>query len=382
MRYVAGQGDANDIKTWSGIPYHFLEAGKRAGMLDHGLRTRYAPPGVKLRRTLWNLRQVLKRTDPGGYQFTDEYQHSSWGHELQRADGDVIVNTFQIYPSAVVENRGVRKWYFLDQTLTQLKTGNPGTVGRRAWPWILQQERKGYLAAEGVILHSHWAAESVIRDYGVSPARVHVAVPGANILAEQYEAWEKRHQRTKATGGLRLLFLGRDWQRKGLDRLLLGFDAARRKGLRAELLVAGPRPQELPRQLRSIEGVQWLGLVNKAADYAGFLDLVSSCHLGMTLSHWEPGGIATREFHALGVPTLVSNVCGAAEHQLAEAGLLLPAHAVAHDVAATLLQLPERLETLRGAAWELRRQATYQGTFEAFRKFWPHDTAKETRDAR
>jgi glycosyltransferase involved in cell wall biosynthesis len=257
----------------------------------------------------------------GGYQYTEEFLADLWREEMPRLPDSVVVNTFQMYPRSLVEDHRTKKWFFIDQTLTQLMYDTPGHMSPATRREVFVRERAGYLAAEGVIAHSRWAADSLRRDYGVPPARLHVAVPGANILASEYQAWEMRHvPNFDVPDVVRILFLGRDWRRKGLDRLLLGFNLARTRGLRAEVTVGGVDPRAVPGSLSSIAGVSWIGLLSKQVNYAGFLDTVSSFHLGATLSYWEPGGIAAREFHALGVPTLVTDACGAAEHQISDAG--------------------------------------------------------------
>jgi glycosyltransferase involved in cell wall biosynthesis len=72
-----------------------------------------------------------------------------------------------------------------------------------------------YRAAEAVVAQSSWAAESLVRDYGVAPARVHVLSQGADVDAFYAGPRAERDGRP-----LRLLFVGRDFARKGGHVLL------------------------------------------------------------------------------------------------------------------------------------------------------------------
>lgn len=65
----------------------------------------------------------------------------------------------------------------------------------------------------GLMPWSSWAAQSMIRDYGASPDRVHVVPPGIDL-----DQWSPSHQ--DASGRRRLLFVGADFERKGGPLLL------------------------------------------------------------------------------------------------------------------------------------------------------------------
>jgi glycosyltransferase involved in cell wall biosynthesis len=76
--------------------------------------------------------------------------------------------------------------------------------------------------ARAVVGWSHWVARSLVDEYGVPPARVHVIPPGVDT-----NAW--RPQEGAAAGGpVRLLFVGGNFERKGGALLL---DVFRRLGL-------------------------------------------------------------------------------------------------------------------------------------------------------
>ena len=68
--YLAAIGDVNRVETWSGTPYHLLQAAKPAGLIDEGLAFEVFEKHRQLHRYAWNLKAVLLGRGRGGYQFS------------------------------------------------------------------------------------------------------------------------------------------------------------------------------------------------------------------------------------------------------------------------------------------------------------------------
>lgn len=81
-----------------------------------------------------------------------------------------------------------------------------GRFTRYTWQPSIRAERKAYDAARWVTKMSHWAADSVRRDYGVPDRKIVVAPP---LLATAPAYPERVNER------VRLLFVGNDFARKG-----------------------------------------------------------------------------------------------------------------------------------------------------------------------
>src|SRR5260221_7507495 len=179
------------------------------------------------------------------------------------------------------------------------------TVGGHIAQEALTREKEGYQAAELIVCHSHWAAQSVM-DYGIDAKKVHVVVPGANLDRDAYRAWESSRRLVVGSGQqnrqgdkgtrrqgdekpisdfplpphlpvslssdpLRLVFVGKYWQRKGLDRLLEALQIVHRRGMPVQLQVIGCDRLDLPVHLRQTPNVEWLGFLDKRRELARFL---------------------------------------------------------------------------------------------------------------
>ena len=303
-----------------------------------------ARPGAVL-RAAWNAARVLRGRRPGGFQYSPLFLERLWRRDAARVRGHAVLNCYQLYPASLASERAVERWFYIDATLRQL-FGHYGTSASPAMQAAaLEAEFAGYAQARGVICHSEWAARSVREDYGIDPARVHVVVPGANILPAALAGWQPPPLPTD--GPLRLVFVGMDGRRKGLDRLLAAMPLAREQGAAVSLRVIGCGPEAVPPELRAVEGAEWLGRIDKRGAAARFLDLVGGCEIGCLLSRAEMGGMVLREYAALGLGAIAPDVGGAPEHCAPGAAALVSPEASAQEIAALLARLATRGDDYR-----------------------------------
>lgn len=191
----------------------------------------------------------------------------------------------------------------------------------RAWPqagvappldygpgWFAR-EGALYRGAALVACFSENVARSMVRDYGVDPDRVEVVGCGANVFPEQAP---------RRDDGRTILFIGKEFARKGGLVLLDAFARVRRVMPKARLLVAGP---PVPRKGPAPEGVAFLGEVALAE-----LPMLLAQATVFTLpTLHEPFGIAFLDAMACGVPCVGTRVEAVPEIvREGETGLLVP----------------------------------------------------------
>lgn len=368
---IAAVGDANDIRSWSGIPYHELQAGREQGLIDVGLPLSTDSWIWTARRTLWNLASLLSGRGRGGYQYSVSFLETLWAPHRDELRNGRVINCFQLYPPSLVADGSVELWFHLDQTLLQLfdTYGVRESIGKRIAAQALAREREGYEQATGVVMHSHWAAESVIRDYGIDPGKVSVVVPGANLDSVAYAGWASAQipgsAAAVAGGPLRLVFVGKHPVRKGLDRLLRALTLARAEGANCTLRIIGCTPDDLAPELRDTQGLEWIGFIDKRRDAQGYLNAVGECDIGCLLSRAEAGGIGLREYHALGMAVMGPDVGGSPDHVIPEAARLVGPHASDEAIAALILELDRdrsEVQRMREVSWARRREVTWESS--------------------
>ncbi len=365
-RLLAAVGDPNDIATWSGTPFHLLMEARSQGVLHAGLPMGVNGSAWRRRRLSWNLLRVMQGYGRGGYQYSDAFLEALWRPHADAIGGAMLLNCFQLYPRSLVMRGDVGRWYFIDQTLTQMfhAYGSSNDVGRGVVASAVHAERAGYHLASGVIAHSRWAARSLIDDYGVDPERVHVVVPGANTGGIDLGALTAARDGagTNGDGVLRLVFVGKDPKRKGLDRLLRATAIAAGQGAPLRLRVIGCGRETVDEPLRATPNVDWVGFIDKRTDAARYAELVGGSDVGCLLSRAEAGGIGLREYHALGLAVIGPDVGGSPDHVIPGASILVRPEQSDADIAATLIALSrdrERVNAMKAVSWARRKEVLW-----------------------
>ena len=154
-----------------------------------------------------------------------------------------------------------------------------------------------------IIYSSEWAARSAISHYGIPKERVIVLPSGANFGAQNIRgevmAWIEKRSRES----IRLLFVGKDWERKGGD---IAFETLRlllRSGYRATLDIAGCDP---PANVAAHPNVTPHGHVhiNNGERRALLNSLFVNAHFLVVPSRAEAFGMVFCEANAFGIPAI------------------------------------------------------------------------------
>ena len=150
-----------------------------------------------------------------------------------------------------------------------------------------------YRDAAVLLPFSEWAKSSLVHDYGADPSRIHVVPPGVDL-----QSWLPGPPRESAEA-VKLLFVGRDFERKGGPLLLSAFADRLERG-RYELDVVTKAP------LPSLPGLHVHNELPANSD--ALRRLYSAADIFVLPTQWDTFGIAAIEAMAAGLPVVASNL--------------------------------------------------------------------------
>jgi glycosyltransferase involved in cell wall biosynthesis len=166
-----------------------------------------------------------------------------------------------------------------------------------------------FRAASFVTVWSRWAAESMVRDYGVREDRVRVIYPGVDL--ERFPA----PATARGTGPVRLLFVGGDFERKGGPDLLAAF-AALGAGFELDIVTRG-EVDGLPPGAHLHRGL--------THDSPALFDLYNRADIFALPTRADTLGLVYAEALAAGVPVVGCDLAAVREIVVpGETGLLVP----------------------------------------------------------
>lgn len=251
------QGDARTLSSWSGTPHFMARALERH--LGPVVHLRPLPDRVvALARGVAHVqrrltgRNRLAHCNPA----VVAASRRSVGLKLAGARADIAFAPAASGFAAGVPP-GMPLIYSSDATFRGVVDSYPefSNLSRASRRMGERLERAAIARANLLVYPSEWAAESAVRDYGAERTRILVAPYGANVDVLP----EARPRGRPCDGPLRLLFVGKEWERKGGDIALAALAALRRMGHEATLTVVGCIPPG-----RAAPGLEVAGFLDKA----------------------------------------------------------------------------------------------------------------------
>jgi glycosyltransferase involved in cell wall biosynthesis len=314
------------------------------------------------------LMRGLQGRQWGGYKYHPAYSDTLWSQYLPVLTGSVLISNSQVlgnYFFANCDKADVTPCFFIDGTLTEYLHGyaavNDSVVTRiddDVASRAIMLERAGYHRAARIIAMSRATVRNLIEEYGVPAERVSMVLPGANI---DDAAVPPPLTHTGWVGSeFTLGFVGLYPLRKGLDKLAAAVRILRQRGDPIRLRVVG----NCPEAIAAMDGVDFLGIINKATDLPRFVETIRTVDLGCQLSRAELTGIAMMEFLRVGVPIVATNIGGIPDMFEDSGGLL-----VSPDISAE--QLAEELHGLMsdsGRYQALRQAAARRAEWASWRR--------------
>ncbi len=370
---LLGQGDPEDIHSWSGVTFHLVRQLREAGHevlpgnveLAGPLRYAAALGSWAPRRRRWWVRYQL-----GALPF--RLRSEAAERIIRRAEGrfDVVLQIGATFRARVPE--GIPLVMYCDSNIALSRSG--ADTGQSEAAFLTPEEARAvelrearvYGEAALIFTMSHRARESFIADFGLTPDRLHTIHCGANVEVPELAAHPGGngrgppphaggpHAESRAIEPM-ILFVGRDFGRKGGDLLLEAFRAVRERLPGARLSVVGGRPAD---RAPVPEGVRFHGYLDRGTAHgAAELDRTyREADLFCLPTRFEPFGTSFVEAMLYGLPCVGPRKWAVPEIIVdGETGALVPPDDPA-ALAGALVDLLSRPETLRrmGAASRVR----------------------------
>lgn len=344
-------------RSFSGSTLYCARGGIAEGIMEGAFALasdQYFNWRVNSRAMAWKLVRKARKLPSGGYKFHPAYSDVLWSQFMPRIANSVLISNCQILGSYFFTHYttlGITPVFYIDGTLTEYLLGYGAVedlhVGADVVARAIELEREGYQKARHIIAMSQATAHNLTDSYGVSPDRISVVVPGANI-------WDRHVPPPSDHTGwvgpeFTLGFVGLYPQRKGLDKLAEAALILRRRGVPIRLRVIG----RCPDHIAQMDFVDYLGVINKETDTQRFVEAIRTVDLGCQLSRAELTGIATMEFLRVGVPVLATNVGGIPDMFADGGGMLVSPDINVEELATRLHALMtdgEQYHNLRQAA--------------------------------
>lgn len=235
--------DSTDVDRASGLGLHIGRALARQGAEVVRIAVR-PPPWLRARSAARKARHVPRgRTYLGG---ASPRRLDANARRLRRAldaGGFDVVLSPAVAPVAHLDGtEPVVLW--LDTTMGGLIGFYPefSRLAPESERDLVAADRAALRRCALAVFSSDWAARVALERYDLDPGRVRVVPYGANLACPYDDDELGRLVRARAEGPCRLLFLGRDWERKGGPKAVAVLAALRRAGVPSELTVVGPSP--------------------------------------------------------------------------------------------------------------------------------------------
>ena len=304
-------GNPNDINVASGTPYYILKYGREFGLISNSIELNL--PKNKLRKYIWNAKQLLKTGKYGGYQYSESFLkdfQSKFTEKVKKNSEKVYILSHQpflpLYPwpdNVVVD-------FYIDATNQQIFNdyGIGAKIDNKYKSKVIHREKKSYKSANKIICMCKWAENSVINDYGIDPNKVYTVVGGPNLEEKNIRENIKQFCPNEPTESNPLVigFIGKDWERKGGNFSLEIVKELNNMGIFSILKVIGSQKKNIPND----SFIKNIGFIDKNKDFKRFAKEINSMHFSTLFSINEASPRSNLESLRLGVPILCHDIGG------------------------------------------------------------------------
>jgi glycosyltransferase involved in cell wall biosynthesis len=336
---LVAASDPLDRRTWSGVPFQLVETlrdkGLLAGTYNAGLPLHLRSPFMLVNRVARLVGRLRPFSSDGREQWAVALNRARLRRAISRVFPRQPISVLSVSSLAPLPAEG-RGCFYVDSIIPQWVETPYWGYSPRASERLSRVECAVLSSATRVFTLSEWARAAVVRDYGLGPGQV-ISVGGGLSRS--------RPPAPKGVGSYaarRLLFVGKEWERKGGPVLLEALRLAREKDPEVSLDVAGASPDTRQSGVRVHGFLAWQGLSQ----------LYAAASLFVMPSYHEAWGQVFVEAAACGVASIGLNRAATPEMIVdGVTGRLVEPDA--RELAEVILELtgdPDRLQQMGEAA--------------------------------
>lgn len=297
--FVAGRWDPSDHNLASGMSYQISQA-----LIRKGADVEVAGPfqyGYSLpERVLMRIHSRFFKTRLFKYPF--QYFFKSAYHvnqAIKQVDPDLIVTKYSAPLTLVKTDKPLL--YLTDSSVKWIRANWP-IHSHLTYLTMSFWESRVIRRSERIVTYSE-ANAKVLREQYQVPAEKLVVLPipasiPRDVVIEEVDM-------TKATSPVKLLLVGRDYHRKGVDIAIEIVEQLNNQGIEAQLRIVGLEGT-------NTTSTSFMGLYNKTIpeELEGYVANYKWANFLLHPARFEAAGIVPAEAAAFGVPTLTNDAGG------------------------------------------------------------------------
>lgn len=303
-----------DINNWSGTTYHLLQIlSKKHHVKVVGQNT--------LSQTAYYIKDNFSKRHP-----LDKYAPLFGELYAEQMSGSDLIFFGDLYLASFLEVN-IPMVHLSDVTYHSFKDYSEMKRSKEQIKRTEALEKKVLQKYTTIIYSSEWTKQNTIDYYDIEPNKIHVVEFGANIPAPS------DYKISIQTDTCNLVFIGKNWKKKGGDKVFMAYRKLKSKGLQCTLTIIGSTPQEPYDEIEDVTVIPFLDK-SKPEHLKRLCNILKEAHFLVLPTEFDAFGIVFCEASAYGVPSIAANVGGVSQPvKEGKNGFLLPPNATAEDYA-------------------------------------------------
>lgn len=306
----------DDVHHWSGSTSHIFQA------LSQHHNVKWISRNI-IDGCFWHHRFLNKKEFFYPENYVNEIGRIQ-SEEINKGNFDVVIT--RDYYLGVALKVSIPVIYISDATFNQFK--NYLNIRNKHYEALAELTEQRIMNDVDVLLYSsEWTKSDAIHHYSADKSKIYVVEFGANIPHPE------RYQAEIDTSVCNLVFIGRNWDKKGGKKAFDAYKKLKGEGFPCTLTIIGSTPPEIPKVDKDLTIIPFLDKT-KPEDLKRLCDILYHSHFLVLPTEFDAFGIVFCEASAYGVPSIAADVGGVSQPiREGKNGFLLPPNATAEDYA-------------------------------------------------